>query len=221
MAVGVGAALLAAGRGRPPGVRRAGCGPRVCDGGDRPRRPAGAHFRDRQPRADQRGGGRLRTVGPGRGRARRRQRSRDARASRSRGSTRCDCATASSAARRRCSRRRPGVAQADASERQSRAALARFEEVHRLSRARCRRPTELDAARAEHDRAVADQAGGASAGRLGRGAGLVGPREPGEGDHPLAGHRRGAGAPGRSRPDRRRIVQHADAVPDRRGPRAR
>ncbi|HET7203844.1 MAG TPA: efflux RND transporter periplasmic adaptor subunit [Steroidobacteraceae bacterium] len=50
-----------------------------------------------------------------------------------------------------------GVAQADASERQSRATLARFEEVHRLSDGKVPSATELDAARADHDRAVADQ----------------------------------------------------------------
>jgi HlyD family secretion protein len=51
-----------------------------------------------------------------------------------------------------------GVAQADASARQSRATLARFEEVHRLSEGKVPSANELDAARADHDRAVADQA---------------------------------------------------------------
>ena len=50
-----------------------------------------------------------------------------------------------------------GVAQADASERQARAALARFEEVRRLSDGKVPSATEFDAARADHDRAVADQ----------------------------------------------------------------
>ena len=51
-----------------------------------------------------------------------------------------------------------GVAQADASARQSKATLARFEEVHRLSEGKVPSANELDAARADHDRAVADQA---------------------------------------------------------------
>jgi HlyD family secretion protein len=50
-----------------------------------------------------------------------------------------------------------GVAQADASERQSKAALARFEEVHRLSNGKVPSATELDAARADYERAVADR----------------------------------------------------------------
>jgi HlyD family secretion protein len=52
---------------------------------------------------------------------------------------------------------RAGVAQADATERQSQATLARFEEVHRLSNGKVPSATELDSARAEHDRAVANQ----------------------------------------------------------------
>jgi HlyD family secretion protein len=50
-----------------------------------------------------------------------------------------------------------GVAQADATERQAAAALARFEEVHRLSGGKVPSATELDAARAELARAVANQ----------------------------------------------------------------
>ena len=50
-----------------------------------------------------------------------------------------------------------GVAQADATARQAAAALARFEEVHRLSGGKVPSATELDSARAELDRAVANQ----------------------------------------------------------------
>ena len=117
-----------------------------------------------------------------------------------------------------CRRRSRRSTQNRATVAQTRANLAREQQVYKLSGGKVPSRTELDTARADYARAVANVAQARGASRAGAGRRLDQPDQPRQGHDLCAGHRRGAVAPGRARADGGRIVQRRDPVHDRPGP---
>ena len=191
-----------------PTTRRAGAA----------RRPARHRVGDRQPAADQRGRSRLGAVGPGHRRQRRQQRPR----AKGQVLARLDTSRLQDAivqSRAALQSAQASVAQAQASAQQAQRHAGALEEVRQLVG---RQGAVGDRARhgaAEHARAIGRACARPRPAVAQARAQLSSDQTQFvEGDDPLAGDGRRAVAPGRSRPDRRRLVQRAGAVRDRRGP---